>query len=172
MSPGRSAEANSATPLIDPYATTVAQLSMAPATTTTVITTTTTTTTQFPPMLLKQPLSLGERDPKEYPLAHTPAPESIRRVMFNVDGEQVLFEEADVGVEAIKEVCTIHFRNFILAILRRKLYPAQKTDTNSYFSTVTFKISSRPPTGNSNLSKHSKASPRSPHQAACHDQPP
>ncbi|KAF2642599.1 WD40 repeat-like protein [Massarina eburnea CBS 473.64] len=108
--PSRSGEANSTTlhpQAIDPYAT-VAHLSIAPATTTTVITTTTTTTTQFPPLYLKQPRSLSERDPKEYPLAHIPAPESIRKVFFDVGGEQVLFEEANDRVEAMKEHETLH----------------------------------------------------------------
>lgn len=89
---------------MEPFGT-VARLSIAPATTTTVITTTTTTTTQFPPMYLKQPRSLSERDPEEYPLAHAPAPESIRKFCFDVGGEQALFQEANDGPEAIAEVC-------------------------------------------------------------------
>ncbi|KAF1950965.1 WD repeat-containing protein pop1 [Byssothecium circinans] len=112
MSPGHSAEVSSTSTLphpqaIDPYAT-VAHLSIAPATTTTVVTTTTTTTTQFPPMCLKQPRSLRERDPKEYPLAHIPAPESIRKVLLDVGDEQLLFEEANDGAQAIKEHQILH----------------------------------------------------------------
>ena len=105
-SPGRRAEVSSTAvqgQTMDPFGT-VAHLSIAPATTTTVITTTTTTTTQFPPMYLKQPRSLSERDPKEYPLAHAHAPESIRKFCFDVGGEQALFQEANNGPEAIAEV--------------------------------------------------------------------
>lgn len=89
----------------DPYASTMAQLSIAPATTTTVVTTTTTTTTQFPPMVFKPPRNLGERDPKEFPLAHAPTPDNLRRFSFDVGGAQGFFEEAADGVDAIAEVC-------------------------------------------------------------------
>ena len=109
ISPAHDTEASAPSTLphppgIDPFAT-VAHLSIAPATTTTVVTTTTTTTTQFPPMYLRQPRSLRERDPKEYPLAHIPAPESIRKVLLDVGDQQLLFEEANDGAEALKEVC-------------------------------------------------------------------
>lgn len=90
------------TQAMDPY--TIAQLSIAPATTTTVVTTTTTTTTQFPPLLFKPPRSLSERDPKEYPLAHAHAPESLRKFCFDLGGEQACFEEAKDVVDSIAEV--------------------------------------------------------------------
>lgn len=80
------------TQAIEPY--TMAHLSIAPATTTTVVTTTTTTTTQFPPLLFKPPRTLNERDPKEYPLAHAHAPESLRKFCFEIGGEQACFQES------------------------------------------------------------------------------
>ncbi|KAF2659960.1 WD repeat-containing protein pop1 [Lophiostoma macrostomum CBS 122681] len=84
---------------VDPYST-LGQLSIAPATHTTVVTTTTTTTTSYPPILMNAPRNLKERDLKEYPLAHVPAPESIRRFFFSAGDTQACFEEAnDVGVK-------------------------------------------------------------------------
>ena len=76
----------------DSYAA-VGQLSYAPATKTTVVTTTTTTTTSFPPILFKNPRNLLERDPKQYPLAATPTPQSIRKLCFDLGGIQTRFEE-------------------------------------------------------------------------------
>jgi F-box and WD-40 domain protein CDC4 len=90
---------------VDPYASTMAQLSIAPATTTTVVTTTTTTTTQFPPMVFKPPRNLGQRDPKEYPLAYARTPDNLRRFSFEVAGARGYFEEAAEGVDAVAEVC-------------------------------------------------------------------
>lgn len=87
----------------DPYAT-MAQLSFAPATKTTVVTTTYTTTTTFPPLCVNAPGSLAERDPKDYPLAHVQAPESIRKFYFESGGELACFEEADVASERVREV--------------------------------------------------------------------
>ena len=90
--------------LLNPYAT-LGQLSMAPATHTTVVTTTTTTTTSYPPIVVNGPRHLKARDPKEYPLAHVPPPESIRRFCFSAGDSQAFFEEADdVGMK-LHEVC-------------------------------------------------------------------
>lgn len=71
------------------------QLKYAPATQTTVVTTTTTTTTSFPPLLLKAPRHLHNRDPKQYPLAASPTPDGIRDFSFDVDGRPVCFSETD-----------------------------------------------------------------------------
>ncbi|EUC45853.1 hypothetical protein COCMIDRAFT_94321 [Bipolaris oryzae ATCC 44560] len=86
----------------DPY-TTMAQFSLAPATKTTVVTTTYTTTTTFPPLCVNAPGSLAERDPKDYPLAHVQAPESIRKFYFESGGELACFEEADAASERVRE---------------------------------------------------------------------
>ncbi|KAF2465402.1 WD40 repeat-like protein [Lindgomyces ingoldianus] len=93
--------------VMDPYST-FGQLSFAKATRTTVVTTTTTTTTSLPPMLMKAPRSLKERDSKEYPLAHTPAPESIRKFAFDIDGLQACFEEANNIEEKVQEHKSLH----------------------------------------------------------------
>jgi F-box and WD-40 domain protein CDC4 len=93
---------------VDPYASTMAHLSMAPATTTTVVTTTTTTTTKFPPLVFKPPRNLGDRDPKEYPLANAQSPAFIRRFVFEAGGAQAYFEEAEDQIDTIVEVCYIH----------------------------------------------------------------
>ncbi len=77
---------------------------MAPATQTTVITTTTTTTMSYPPFVMNAPRNLSERDSKEYPLAHTQAPESIRRFFFDAGGTQACFEEANDVVDKMQQV--------------------------------------------------------------------
>lgn len=91
------------TEVMDPYAT-MGQFSFAPATKTTVVTTTYTTTTTFPPLCINAPGSLSERDPKEYPLAHTQAPESIRKFYFEAGGELACFEEANAASSNVQEV--------------------------------------------------------------------
>ena len=83
---------------------TIGQFSFAPATRTTVVTTTYTTTTTLAPMRINAK-SLAERDPKEYPLAHVRAPESIRKIYFDAGGEVGLFEEADDAPRKAQEVC-------------------------------------------------------------------
>lgn len=88
---------------MDPYAT-IGQFSYAPATKTTVVTTTYTTTTTFPPMCINAPGNLSGRDPKEYPLAHTQAPESIRKFYFESGGELACFEEANAVSDKVHEV--------------------------------------------------------------------
>jgi F-box and WD-40 domain protein CDC4 len=90
--------------VMDPYAT-MGQFSLAPATKTTIVTTTYTTTTTFPPLCLNAPGSLGGRDPKEYPLAHVQAPDSIRKIYFDAGGELACFEEADAATNKVHEVC-------------------------------------------------------------------
>ncbi|KAF2749766.1 WD40 repeat-like protein, partial [Sporormia fimetaria CBS 119925] len=81
-------------PTLAPFDT-LGQLSIAPATQTTVVTTTTTTTTSFPPILMSAPRCLSSLDAKDYPLAHVPAPESIRRFSFAAGDAEARFEEAD-----------------------------------------------------------------------------
>ncbi|CAO2655936.1 Nn.00g047390.m01.CDS01 [Neocucurbitaria sp. VM-36] len=90
------------TEAMDPYAT-MGQFSFAPATKTTVVTTTYTTTTTFPPMCINAPGSLSERDPKEYPLAHTRAPESIRKFYYESGGELACFEESNPASDKVHE---------------------------------------------------------------------
>ncbi|KAF2493325.1 WD repeat-containing protein pop1 [Lophium mytilinum] len=89
------------------YAT-LGQLSYVPTTHTTVVTTTTTTKIDFPPILLRAPRSLVERDPKIYPLACSPAPESVRRFAFDAGGTQAYFSEADDVQQSLKEYNARH----------------------------------------------------------------
>jgi hypothetical protein len=81
------------------------QLSYAPATQTTVVTTTTTTTTSFPPLILRAPRHLYDRDPKQYPLAASPTPASIRDFTFDVNGKPACFREADDVEDSLQQVC-------------------------------------------------------------------
>ncbi|OAX80156.1 hypothetical protein ACJ72_05519 [Emergomyces africanus] len=77
-----------------PSNSSVGQFSFAPATQTTVITTTTTTTTSFPPLVMKGPGSSKLLDPKVYPLAATPTPDSIRDIHFDLGAASIIFNEA------------------------------------------------------------------------------
>lgn len=80
------------------------QFSYAPATQTTVVTTTTTTTTKFPPLMMKAPQHLYELDPKVYPLASSPTPQSIKKLCFDLEGRPILFQEADDTLETLETV--------------------------------------------------------------------
>lgn len=91
---------------LNPYAT-LGQLSYAPATQTTVVTTTTTTTTSFPPIVLKAPRHLNDRDPKLYPLASSPTPNSIQQLQFNIGGQLAYFDEAGDVDRSLREVCSL-----------------------------------------------------------------
>ncbi len=83
------------------------QISYGPATQTTVVTTTTTTTTNFPPFVLKAPQYLHDLDPKQYPLAASPTPQSIKKLCFEVEGKPTIFEEADDTLDTIEKVGSI-----------------------------------------------------------------
>ncbi|KAI9880441.1 MAG: SCF ubiquitin ligase complex subunit cdc4 [Pleopsidium flavum] len=85
-----------------PYGT-LGQLSLAPATQTTVVTTTTTTTTNFPPFLIKAPGHLHNLDPKLYPLAATPTPQSMKRFCFDMGGKPTFFREAEDAGKTLQE---------------------------------------------------------------------
>jgi F-box and WD-40 domain protein CDC4 len=89
--------------------TALGQLKYAPATQTTVVTTTTTTTTSFPPLLLKAPRHLYNRDPKQYPLAASPTPDGIKNFAFEVDGRPVCFEEIEDLEGPLLEVSFVRF---------------------------------------------------------------
>lgn len=84
---------------------TVGQFSYGPATQTTVVTTTTTTTTEFPPLMLRAPRNLNELDPKTYPLAASPTPNTIQKLVFQVDGKPTSFQEAEDTLQTIQKVC-------------------------------------------------------------------
>jgi F-box and WD-40 domain protein CDC4 len=71
------------------------------------VTTTTTTTTSFPPFVVNAPRNLKDRDPKQYPLAATPTPSSMKRFCFDIDGKAACFHEADDTEVALQDVSVI-----------------------------------------------------------------
>lgn len=85
------------------------QFSFGPTTQTTVVTTTTTTTTSFPPLKIKAPNLLRELDPKVYPLASAPTPQSMKKLCFDVGGRATVFQEADDTMDTYREVLRFMF---------------------------------------------------------------
>lgn len=79
----------------------IGQLQYAPATQTTVVTTTTTTTTKFPPLIMPRPPQAI--DQKQYPLANTPTPPSLRMIGFKIDGKSTIFTEAEDATMALEQ---------------------------------------------------------------------
>ncbi|EGP89455.1 uncharacterized protein MYCGRDRAFT_85141 [Zymoseptoria tritici IPO323] len=80
----------------------MAQLSFGPATQQTVTTVTTTTTVSLPPLVMKPPKDLYDRDPKQYPLAFSPTPHSIKRFCFDVNGRPTMFHESEDPDETMR----------------------------------------------------------------------
>lgn len=86
-----------------PMTKSLAQFSFAPATKTTVVTTTTTTTTTFPPLIINAPRALRDLDPKQYPLASSPTPASLRNIKFQLGGKLVVLDEPEYSAGTLKE---------------------------------------------------------------------
>lgn len=82
----------------------LAQFSFAPATQTTVVTTTTTTTTTFPPLIINPPRATRDRDSRQYPLASSPTPNSLKTIKFRLGEKWVVFNEPEDTDAALKEV--------------------------------------------------------------------
>jgi len=82
----------------------VGQFAFAPATQQTTVTTTTTTTISLEPFVLKPPVDLQNRDPKQYPLAFSATPMAIKRFGFDVSGMRASFEEVDDGNSFLHDV--------------------------------------------------------------------
>ena len=101
---------------VNPHAV-VGQIS---ATQTMVVTTTTTTTTSFPPLLLNPPKHLHDMDPKQYPLAASPTPTTIRKLCFDVEGRTTTFEEAGNLMQNSDNVCTLS-NSFHVCLVRSRL---------------------------------------------------
>lgn len=87
-----------------PPHTTVGHFSYGPATQQTVVTTTTTTTVSFPPLLIRPPRDLDNRDVRQYPLAFSPTPNAMKRFCVDVGGRPTLYKEADDADAALKKV--------------------------------------------------------------------
>ncbi|KAF2724822.1 WD40 repeat-like protein [Polychaeton citri CBS 116435] len=90
-----SSSTTTSAPSVPPQHSNMAQISFGPATQQTVVTTTTTTTVTLPPLVIKPPKDLYERDPKHYPLAFSPTPHSIKRFCFDLHGRPTTFEEVE-----------------------------------------------------------------------------
>lgn len=82
----------------------VGQFSFAPTTRTTVVTTTTTTTTSFPPLIFRPPRAIQDLDARQYPLAASPTPASLRNLKFKVGDKSIVFNEPEDTVLAANEV--------------------------------------------------------------------
>jgi F-box and WD-40 domain protein CDC4 len=82
------------------------QFSFAPTTRTTVVTTTTTTTTSFPPLIVKPPRAVKELDARQYPLAASPTPASLRNLRFKLGDKSIIFNEPEDAAAAGIEVTT------------------------------------------------------------------
>ncbi|KAL8953910.1 MAG: hypothetical protein Q9222_000284 [Ikaeria aurantiellina] len=82
---------------------TLGQFSLAPATQTTVVTTTTTTTLDFPPLEIKAPRNMEQRDMVDYPLVGSRTPACLRGVEFKIGGQKVIFREADDSVDSVNK---------------------------------------------------------------------
>ncbi|KAF2765011.1 WD40 repeat-like protein [Teratosphaeria nubilosa] len=78
-----------------PPNTTVGSFSYGPAIQKTTTTVTTTTTISLPPIAIKPPSDLHERDPRQYPLAFTPTPHQFKHITYNCNGRPTSFFEAD-----------------------------------------------------------------------------
>ncbi|EME45154.1 hypothetical protein DOTSEDRAFT_43545 [Dothistroma septosporum NZE10] len=100
----RRPETTSTTTMIPPEPhSTMGQLSFGPATQQTITTVTTTTTVSLPPLVMKPPRDLYERDPKQYPLAFTPTPGNIKRFAFDINGRPTNFHEAEDPEETVRK---------------------------------------------------------------------
>lgn len=57
------------------------------------VTTTTTTKRSYPSLLFQNPRPLDSLDAKEYPLAFKPTPPELTRLSYEIDGQQMEYEE-------------------------------------------------------------------------------
>lgn len=87
-----------------PSSDALGQFSFAPTTRTTVVTTTTTTTTSFPPLIFRPPRAVKDLDARQYPLAASPTPASLRNLKFKVGDKSIVFNEPEDTVLAANEV--------------------------------------------------------------------
>ena len=83
----------SSTTMMPPQHSTVGRFSFGPAIEQTVTTVTTTTTVSMPPLVIKPPKDLDERDPKQYPLAHSPTPSYLRKFSADLHSRPIRFYE-------------------------------------------------------------------------------
>lgn len=82
----------------------IGQFSFAPTTRTTVVTTTTTTTTSFPPLTIKPPRAVKDLDTRQYPLASSPTPATLRNLKFKIGDKSIVFNEPEDTTNTTAEV--------------------------------------------------------------------
>jgi len=86
-----------------PPDTTMGSFSFGPAIQRVVTTVTTTTTTALPPISMQPPKDLHKRDLKQYPLAFTPTPGSLKRFAFDYHGRPTTFHESEDPSETMRK---------------------------------------------------------------------
>ena len=90
-------------PTMPPPHSTAGQFRFGPATQQTVTTVTTTTTVSLPPLVMKPPRDLEDRDPKQYPLAFAPTPAHLQRFSTDVYGRPLRFHEEEDAQETVRK---------------------------------------------------------------------
>jgi F-box and WD-40 domain protein CDC4 len=88
------------------------QFSFAPTTRTTVVTTTTTTTTSFPPLTINPPRAVKDLDARQYPLASSPTPATLRNLKFKIGDKAIVFNEPEDITNATAEVRSMQLSRF------------------------------------------------------------
>lgn len=72
------------------------QVELADVIETKTVTTTTTTKRSYPPLLFQNPRPHNNLDAKDYPLAFKPTPPELTRFSYEIDGQQLEYEEEDL----------------------------------------------------------------------------
>lgn len=90
------------------------QIELAECVETKTVTTTTTTKRSYPPLLVRQPLSLDKLDSKEYPLALKPIPQELCNFSYEIEGQLIDFRDGQSQVSNVR-----HHKSFLdqIAIL-------------------------------------------------------
>nr|POE47332.1 cell division control protein 4 [Quercus suber] len=122
--------ATATTSHMPPPHSTLAQMSFRPATQQTITTVTTTTTVSLPPLILNPPRDLFERDPKQYPLAFSPTPQSIKRFCFDVNGRPTTFHESENAKETVQKYHQLQ------AMIQRKHGSIRTEEKDEYHTPV------------------------------------
>lgn len=119
-----------------PPRSSLGQFSLGPTTQTTVVTTTTTTTTKFPPLILPGLHNAAELDPKQYPLATSPTPASLRDIEFSLGGQSIKFREASDTVAELEHMAEeenlLQRRNGVLRSVRNTPFLPPQTKQDSW----------------------------------------
>ncbi|KAA8568860.1 hypothetical protein MFRU_017g00500 [Monilinia fructicola] len=124
------------------------QVELADVIETKTVTTTTTTKRSYPPLLFQNPRPLDSLDAKEYPLAFKPTPPELTRFSYEIDGQQMEYEE-----EGLQKLMHENLQSQSL----RNPYPRrQPTENREQFRSVSDRMA-RSDAGTSNLRKALKS---------------